>query len=355
MEDRYEYEQKMEIRKQLADARECRGRKREKSTKPRKISAKQQNREENAARQIASQIKMALTKKDLKKAYKLLDGIYPNKDNNVVPMAFWKAVAGRAEKFSIRKHKREYVIALQTALAAIEVLSAAELNIEIHVNAISEISGVPTSSKQFDIFKLVLSLMFDYRVKNGSEKLDSHDLSRDAAALRYVISQGVRSHNLLAFPGGVDKWSRLASKNAPTAAEERSDRGKEVEKEAEAEEVERYRNKPMRDAYYDDVDEPQIKKLPTPLNFAALCLCSTPDSCMSHHITKAFGLEFGDGLLMLFYGGKGKKTARLARVMKITHRGAPGQKAILDGRLLNELSKSAKEVGSRVRNISKMP
>ena len=178
MDDRYEDEQKADIREQLADARACRGRKRKKSTKPSKKSAKQLNRQAKATRQIASQIKMTLTDKDLKKGRILLDGLFSDKKSSVAPVAFWKAVSNRAEKFTIRKHKREYVMALQSVLAAIEFLSADKSNIEMHINAISELTGVPTSSKRFDIFKLVLMLMFDYRMKNGSEKLDSHDLSR---------------------------------------------------------------------------------------------------------------------------------------------------------------------------------
>ena len=171
----------------------------------------------------------------------------------------------------------------------------------------------------------------------------------DAAALRYVVSRGVRSYNLLAFPGGVDTWSRLASKNAPTAAEERADRDKEVEQEAEVEELERYCDKPLSDGYYDDVDPSQLKRSPVPSHFANLCSCSTPQACMSRHVTKVFDLQFGEGVLMLFLGPRGKKTARLANAMKITHRGLPGQKLILNNKLLDELSKTAKAAGSNVR------
>lgn len=137
------------------------------------------------------------------------------------PSVFWQKVLTRKARFQVRTHRGTYVAALAEAMKVYEYVCSLHFSKFIeHVKALCELNGTDPAKKKFSLLRLVLMNVIDYRCQLKRKKfaIDSHDLSRDTLAISWIISKGVRSDGLIAyhrkFGGGVDKWSRLASRKA---------------------------------------------------------------------------------------------------------------------------------------------
>lgn len=138
---------------------------------------------------------------------------------------FWQKVLKRKERFKIRTHRAAYVEALAEAMKVYEyVCSLPFLKFVEHVKALCAHSDADPCKKKFNLLRLVLMYVIDYDCRLGKDRqgVDTHDMSRDAKALTWLISKGIGADGLVAhyrkFGGGVDKWSRLASKNSSVSS-----------------------------------------------------------------------------------------------------------------------------------------
>lgn len=203
-------------------------------------------------------------------------------------------------------------MALRHVLAVLEYISDAGIGAEVDVRVIAEITNLALGTKGFDIIWAVLFLVIDYTEDDGS--IDRKDISRDAAAIRYLLSQKVRSYTLEKWmktnPGGVHKWSTLASKYAFSAADDR----KEAESSATKSDAIQ-----IQGDYYDDVQ-------PHTGEFSWGDVCTKPQSCMCKTVTENFRLESGDSCWVLFRVPIGGSNAEIDRALRLSHRGAPGKR-----------------------------
>ena len=130
---------------------------------------------------------------------------------------FCDAIGTSTQRASVRHANKRYLKAFIYGLAVFEWITGSG-NLEEYDAIIREKLGLGTRS--YDLLTAVFSLAIDYI--DGEEE-DRHALSRDVQAARWLISQGIRSFAVKAYQklpggGGVDKWSRLASKTATLEA-----------------------------------------------------------------------------------------------------------------------------------------
>lgn len=123
------------------------------------------------------------------------------------PIDFWIMVKGAVQQLLVRNAHHRYREAIAYAYAVYEYISNSGESIGRHLRYIYEAKN-PAHNP--DILLATLRMVIKYG--NGWRG----DASRDAQAIRYLISQGIGPHEVETFyaanGGGVDAWSRAYSK-----------------------------------------------------------------------------------------------------------------------------------------------
>jgi hypothetical protein len=268
-----------------------------KPRRPRHQSAKQFERQVSATKAAASAVghtKSAASLKDscafLKEKFQL------DVKKCSTPAALWNELLERDHRISVRKADAQYLKALTFVYAVYEVVANSNLT-EQHLSMIYEKAGVKPSCRT-DILQLIARLLIDYDDGTTAQRKRSRGaVSRDVKAIRWLISQGIHPRDVLTYHaehgGGVDKWSRLASKNVGIP---KSLIG------VNCNNVSKQQSRADRDAaYFDDVNETENEAPLTATLGGRFTTDAKPTkkTCFVECISGGRKLHDGDGLLVI--------------------------------------------------------
>lgn len=291
--------------------RDARG-KRRKWTKSKRASLKQMQREEIAVKAITKATQMELSEKQLKRSKRLFRTIFPEGAVVSHPPAFWSHIQGNEGKFAVRRANEAYLKALQVAYAIFEYVCCTGPNFFTHVMAICERLKIRPTSSRFDLLKAILELVIDYsEVLDDKPSVDRSSISRDAIAIRYLMQQGVRSYAVMKYQaqygGGVDKWSRLASK--PNQIDGTKPPSAPVtEALADHDEEERHRQvTEIEDGEPSIVAAWKDRFVP----------CRHPERCTTRHFLVKGKVPKGEGLLLLLEADDSKQGGHIVKVQRV--------------------------------------
>jgi len=301
--DPYETQRKWESRSEMAAIRAVgngsRGgpgaaKRRKKKAKPRRLSARQAERREDTVKLIAENAAQKLFAECRSQTEDLLlQQFKMPRIEEMQPAAFWKTIADSDNRALVRHANKKYLDAIVFAYAVyVWVVGSEPWKCELHINMISEKAGKSITPK-FDLLRTILQLVIDYDDNDSEQhKLNRKYWSRDAQAIRWLISNNIPPHNVKSYQkdhgGGVDEWSRLASKTA-TADSERIATDVDV-REARR----RWKRDPgweALDDYLDDVvPEPTIDEKPRVTRI---------DNVLLRYFSEKKGLRPGEGLMVI--------------------------------------------------------
>jgi hypothetical protein len=184
----------------------------------RKLSEQEQQRAEDVVRAVIKTCALTLTDAERGETSKMLcrdfqlDGAEERE-----PHLLWKAVKASPNRLLVVNANKRYLKAIIYAYGLYEtVVSAADWHFNMHIHELSELSGIRLTPG-FSLLRAILRVAIDYEEDNPES--DHHGKwSRDALAIQWLMSQGVRADRVEAYQkengGGVDEWSRLAARPA---------------------------------------------------------------------------------------------------------------------------------------------
>ena len=125
----------------------------------------------------------------------------------------WRDLVWRDQRFLVRGAHHRYRLAISYVYAIYEWVINYSGYIDLHVDAIYARAGIEPSPKR-PLLNVLLGLLIEYDPERRE------DASRDAQAIRWLMSQNVAPHEVEKYyqkcGGGVDEWSRLAAVKRPT-------------------------------------------------------------------------------------------------------------------------------------------
>ena len=185
-------------------------------------SLEQQEITEAAIESIADTYAFKWAKEDRTKSWSLFKHFFKKKPR--FAGTFWDDIRERKDRFSVRNANAHYTKAIIETMAVYEyVCSLGRDDFKDYIESALRKLGMDTPPQNLDLLKVVLQLVIDYRdTVDGVPAIDAHALSRDAVAIRWLMDvRKLKSFQVAKLQkregGGVDRWSREASKTANDA------------------------------------------------------------------------------------------------------------------------------------------
>jgi hypothetical protein len=208
MSNSYEDEYRQELRKEMAAIRAvgkgsrggpgaAKRRKKTQHAHPRRQSMAQYQRETDAKNFIVADISTYLSENDRKRTLEFLRKNHKiDVDKLRSPAAFWKHLVERDSRFSVAKADAKYVRAISYVYAVHEIVTSSGLFTEQHISMICEKAGV-SPKRNIDLLRVIARLLIDYDDGTAKKPAETRRaVSRDAKAIRWLMGEGVRPHEV---------------------------------------------------------------------------------------------------------------------------------------------------------------
>jgi len=184
----------------------------------RRLSKREEERADDVVRTVVKLCALPLTDMERSETAAMLGRDFQlHGADKLGPSTLWNAVKVSPNRHLVINANKKYLKAIIYVYGLYEtVVSADDLSLALHVKRISELTKIPLTPN-FSLLRAILRFAIDYEEDN--EKSDQHGKwSRDALAIQWLISQGMKSNQVEAYQkkhgGGVDKWSKRMSKPA---------------------------------------------------------------------------------------------------------------------------------------------